>query len=128
MKLTIKKWIYDKAQESAGGMRTLCWDTAKVWTGDADFFKTVDFNDKAQVKEFVDNKNWADAYCLYGEVTKETEKAVLMECKYWDLRFVHDVSQAKLRTGWKVWVPKSAIYEVNGKPYTGVIPQEQATA
>ena len=112
MKITVKTWIYRKAQESAGCGRTLLWDEAKVWTGDKDI-RDIDVSTKEGVEYFCDESNWEKAYHLYGEVTRETEKAILLEAKYWDLRYCRYATDAPVRAGWKVWIPKSAVYDLD---------------
>jgi hypothetical protein len=114
MRITIKPWIYNKAQESAGGLRTLAWDEAKAWIGETPI-EDININTEEGLKEFFREDNWCKAYHLYGEVTRETDKAVLFEADYWDLRYCRDVSLAPLRKGWKVWIPKSSIFEIRGK-------------
>ena len=119
MKITLKAWKYREAQDKAQHYNfTLVWDEAKQYIGDPELLKAVRENPTEEIiEEFLDDKNFEEAYNLYGTVARETEKALLLECDYWNLnragRYVTDAPRCK---GFKVWVPKVAIYKINGKP------------
>lgn len=115
MKITVKTWIYKKAQESTGYGRTLVWDDAKEWKGERnkqEVLAGIKEGNEADIEYFFDDANWEQAYHLYGTVAKVTEKAVMLECKYWDWRYVRYVNDAPVKEGWRVWIPKSAIYNL----------------
>ena len=89
--VTVKQWIYVDAQSKAGK-----YNFTLVWSHEHDAGKDYWTSD--------------DTFNLYGTITRETEKAVLMECDYWNLnkagRYITDAPRCK---GFKVWIPKSAI-------------------
>ena len=93
--ITMKQWIYADAQTKAQKYNfTLVWKAVHT-EGEHCWTKNDTFN-------------------LYGEITRETEKAVLLECDYWNLnragRYITDAPRCK---GFKVWIPKSAIIEID---------------
>ena len=91
--IIVKQWIYTEAQAKAQKYGfTLVWDC--IYQADES------------------NSSWnpKDLFCLYGEPVRETEKAVLYELDYWNLnRAGRYVTDAPRCTGFKVWIPKSAI-------------------
>lgn len=125
MKFIIKKWMYEKAQASAGKYNfTLVWARmAEKEVNEKDIQMLKDcgidnekINSKLGKKYYVEDKNNAynqNIFSVYGEVINETEKAVLLSLNYWNLnkagRYVTDAPMCK---GFKVWMPKEAI--ING--------------
>ena len=102
-KFIVKSWFYEKAQASARKYNfTLVWGHCKAYTGEG----------KVTADDFIHDTNWEEAHWLYGEQARETEKAILVECDYWNLnragRYVTDAPRCK---GFKVWIPKSVIYQ-----------------
>lgn len=109
-RITIKKWFGDKTICVKSGI-TLIWEEAKVWKGEKNI-ADLDFENKADLTYFFDEKNWEEARHIFGNITRETEKAVLVEADYWDFRYCRYVNDAQVKHGWKVWIPKSVIHEV----------------
>ena len=109
-KVMIKKWFGDKTICVRNGI-TLIWEKAKAWKGDR-LIADLNLEDKADIEYFFNDANWEEACCIYGKITRETEKAVLLEADYWDFRYCRYVNDAKVKHGWKVWVPKSVIYKI----------------
>lgn len=93
MKIIIKKWIYEEVQTKAQRYNfTLCW--AKT---EAEYAKIL-----FDIEE--------DIFSLYGNIEKETEKAVCFSLDYWNLNKAgRCVTDAPRCNGFKVWIPKSAI-------------------
>lgn len=115
-KITIKEWIFKKTDLGFG--RTLQYEKTIEWVG-ATPLKDVDLHTEEGIEEYVDDRNWTTAYDIFGTITRETEKAILVECNYWDWRYVRYVNDAHLRKGWRVWLPKSAVYAIDGiRDYT----------
>lgn len=109
-RITIKKWFGDKTICVKYGI-TLIWEEAKVWKGEKNI-ADLDLENKADLTYYFDEKNWEKANRIFGNITRETEKAVLVEADYWDFRYCRYVNDAQVKHGWKVWIPKSVIYEV----------------
>ncbi len=84
LQVDVKRWIYQEAQTRAQKYNwTLLWN---------------------HIDEHV--------FALYGDITRETEKAVLLECKYWNLnRAGRYATDAPVCEGFKVWIPKTAIVD-----------------
>ena len=106
-RITIKKWFANKTVCVKNGI-TLVWKKSQVWTGDKDI-KDLDLNTDEGLEYFFDKKNWEDTEDIFGKVVRETEKAIMIEADYWDFRYCRLVNDAELRHGWKVWLPKSVI-------------------
>ena len=111
--ITMKAWIYRDAQTRAQKYNwTLVWDATCI---NRESGRLLYDTNIADIDGTSWGKNYEQAYTLYGEIARETEKAVLLECDYWNLnragRYVTDAPRCK---GFKVWIPKSAIYAVDG--------------
>lgn len=106
-RITIKKWFGDKTICVKNGI-TLCWKKTKEWKGDK-AVKDLDLTTEEGLEYFFDEKNWEEAAYIWGKVVRETEKAIMIEADYWDFRYCRYVNDAELRHGWKVWLPKSVI-------------------
>lgn len=91
MTLTIKSWIYEDIQSNAFcKAKTIVWD------------KQYDFDEDG---------NEVAIYNIGVEgIERETEKAVLVNCKYWSTRSYRP--NFTVYSGYKVWIPKSAILKV----------------
>lgn len=112
MIVTVKPWIYKEAQAKAQKYNfTLIWDNVKWYVGDPELAKAVRENPTEElIERIMDEKNFTEAYTLVGDITRETEKAIMLECKYWNLnRAGRYVTDAPVCKGFKVWIPKSAV-------------------
>ena len=105
--ITLKKWFAKKTICVKDGI-TLCWKETKVWKGDK-AISDIDLNNKEGLEYYFDEKNWEEAEYIYGKVTRETEKAVLVEADYWYFKYCRYANDAVVKHGWKVWIPKSVI-------------------
>jgi len=90
MTIKIKDWIYKKIQSDAFTKgKTIIWE------------KLLDYDDKGEEIELFSIK--------VNSVVKETEKAICYDCCYW----YHGTYSQRVNfteyTGYKVWIPKSAI-------------------
>lgn len=93
--ILVKKWIYQDLQTKAGKYNfTLVWEKCEAETMNLLF----DINE--------------EAFFLYGNIEKETEKAIMFSLDYWNLnkagRYITDAPRCN---GFKVWIPKIAIYQ-----------------
>ena len=88
MIITLKSWIYEKVQSEAFvKSKTIVWN------------KKVD-HDK--------DGNETEVYTIkVNGIVKETEKAICFDCVYW-YHGGRNMSFTEY-TGYKVWIPKSAI-------------------
>lgn len=121
-KVTVKSWFADKAQANAGGFRTIMWEKTCVNKTCDHFIGNTSYDDMLQAVWFFNEKdNWEQASSFFGEIIKETEKAICLECDWWDLRYGYSIDTTPVRHGWKVWIPKSVIYGINHKKFSGKI-------
>lgn len=106
-RITVKSWLYKDAQSRAHKYNfTLIWENACFNDKTGAVIHDTDIEDFPTFKE----RGYQRAYNLVGNITKETEKAVLVECLYWNLnRAGRYVTDAPVCEGFKVWVPKTAI-------------------
>ena len=85
--LTLKNWIYEKVASEA-----FCKGKTIVWHKHFDFI----------------NGEEEEVYTIkIKEIVRETEKAVFVDCVYW-YHLSRSVNFTEY-TGYKVWIPKSAI-------------------
>ena len=105
MKITVKKWFADKTVCIKDGI-TLVWKKGKVFTGDEN-------HNREDIEYFLNDDNWEEVNHIYGNVVRETEKAVMIEADYWDFRYCRYVNDAQVKHGWKVWIPKSVILNLD---------------
>lgn len=96
-RIIVKDWIYEEAQVKAQKYNyTLLWNRATM----------CEDNELASV---IDDK----LFCLFGDVERETEKAILVNCSFWNLRKAgRYVTDAPIENGFKVWLPKSAVINI----------------
>lgn len=88
----IKKWIYEKIQGDAFCKgKTLIWDKQYEIDSNGDEIETF------RIK--------------VNEVLKQTDKAVYVDCSYWRHGSGRGINFTEY-TGYKVWLPKSAILTV----------------
>lgn len=105
--ITIRPWIYKEAQAKAHKYNfTLIWEHACYDADTNTVLRDMDIEDCPTLRA----NGWQGAFNLVGNITKETDKAVLVECLYWNLnRAGRYVTDAPVCDGFKVWIPKSAI-------------------
>ena len=121
-KVTVKAWFADKAQENAGGFRTIVWERTCVNKNRDHFLADRRYDDMLQYVWFFNEKdNWEQAASFFGNIINETEKAICLECDWWDLRYGGRIENIPVRHGWKLWIPKSVIYGINHKTFTGKV-------
>ena len=96
MTIMLKSWIYEKIQgEAFGKGKTIVWN------------KQVEYD-----------KNGEETYVYtikVNSIVKETEKAIYVDCVYW----YHGGRSINFTeyTGYKVWIPKSAILSYDDRGY-----------
>ena len=94
--ITIKNWIYEDIQGKA-----FCNNKTIVWNKHYDFDK---------------NGNEVPVFTIkVNSKVRETEKAICFDCVYWWLGSgLRNSINFTEYTGHKVWIPKSAILEIQG--------------
>lgn len=115
MKIKVKKWWYKKEQSKAQSYDwTLCWENVYAVKENISVIGTDDkgiFFDESWGKSCF-NMGKADhvGYALFGEVVKETEKAIQYRLKFWNLRKAgRYVTDAPVEDRWLTWIPKSVL-------------------
>ncbi len=105
MRLQVVSWWYEKEQARAGRYNwTLCWER---------LYKDENGNILPEaLGKFLYNEGNADyaGYVLFGEVLKETDKALQCRLKFWNLKKAgRYVTDAPVESRWTTWIPKSVL-------------------
>ena len=115
MKIKVKDWWYKKEQSKAQSYDwTLCWEKVYAVKEGVSVIGTDDngifFNEAWGKSCFDMGKADHVGYALFGEVVKETDKAIAYRLKFWNLRKAHRyITDAPIEDRWLTWIPKSVL-------------------
>ena len=105
MKITVKKWFAQEAQNKAGKYTwTLRWTRDAILDGDVE-------DADIRIADYEFRADYTIGYSFFGRVTKTTEKAICLVASAYANR------GCAPRT-FTLWIPKSAIYCVDGVKFT----------
>lgn len=105
MKITVKEWFAKEAQNKAG---KYLWAIAMQKDAILDgFIEDTDI----RIPDYEFRKEYTIGYSFFGRVTKTTEKAICLVARAYSYR---DLAP---RT-FTLWIPKSAVYCIDGAKFT----------